>query len=55
MTRRTDGNNHSPTVAMAVPVLRTQDRAMPAYASSSQDPDGRTVRAVQQKNAAMRV
>ncbi|KND34556.1 hypothetical protein [Streptomyces acidiscabies] len=55
MILRTDGTAHSAAVAAAVPRATTQDRTIPAYASSSQVPDGLMVRAVQQEYAATRV
>ncbi|ANP50558.1 hypothetical protein AVL59_13835 [Streptomyces griseochromogenes] len=55
MIRRTDGSAHNAAAETAAPIAKTHDRTMPLYASSSHGPDGRTVSAVQQKNAATRV
>ncbi|MEU6539503.1 hypothetical protein [Streptomyces sp. NPDC047000] len=55
MTRRIGGSSHNTAAAPAAVMVRTQDSTMPAYASSSQGPDGRMASAVQQKYAAIRV
>jgi hypothetical protein len=49
MALLTEGTSHSVAAAPAAAMVATHDRTIPAYASSSQVPDGLMVHAVQQK------
>ncbi|MHC5904517.1 hypothetical protein ACVNF4_11510 [Streptomyces sp. S6] len=49
MVVRTEGISRSAAAVPAAAMVRTHDRTIPAYASSSQVPEGVMVSAVQQK------